>query len=420
MKWNKSLIVLAAIMSSGIAQDSDPLKMVLDVNPEVKAAELGYKSALENVKVAGVLPDPMLENSFSINSIETRNGPIENQIMLGQKFPLWGKLRRERNIQKIRADISKLNLENVKVKISFLLRKHLAEYSKLTESLLILENYREELETFQAIAQSQYANGMGLTQHPIIKLQIEESLVESQLNAIESSLEKSNNNLQVLFNGLFSDDLFDRDLRQNINSMSKEYWLNLAHQQNQAFAQAQALVAIASDQIKLAKLKNYPDLITGMTYSFVGPTEFAGAGSSGTDALGVKAGINIPLWFKKNRAKVKSASYGQKQQVENLSDVWNKIESDILSILKELNEINDTYKLYDESIIFETDQMLSSAYAAYETGKISFLDLLDSVRLGVKVKLEFENIKAKQTTLVARLYQTTGLINRNQENYNEN
>ncbi len=410
---NKLLIVAVIVITSGLAQTTDQIKVVLELNPEVKAAELAYQSALEKVKVAGILPDPMIEGSFSINAIETRNGPIENQIMLGQKFPLWGKLKRERNIERIKAEISKLNLDNAKVKVSFSLRRLLAEYFKLTESLNILKQYQKELETFQSIAQSQYAVGIGLTQHPIIKLQIETALVEGKINNYESTLERNINDLQVLFDGQFSTSLISSDFIQNISSKSNEHWLSLANENSPRYAQSQARVAIASDQLKLAKLKNYPDLIAGMTYSLVGPTDLGGAVSSGADAFGVKVGINVPLWFKKNKAKVKSASYTQKQQEELMSDVWNKIESDILSILKELNEISDTYKLYDESIINETEQMLSSAYAAYETGKISFLDLLDSVRLGVKVKLEFEGIKAKQTTLVARLYQSTGIINLN-------
>ena len=153
-----------------------------------------------------------------------------------------------------------------------------------------------------------------------------------------------------------------------------------------------------------------------MIYSIVGPTDLGGAVSSGADALGVKVGINVPLWFRKNKAKVKAASFIQKQQEELLSDTWNKIEFDILSIIKELSEVKETYTLYNDSIIYETDQRLSSAYSAYETGKINFLDILDSVRLGVKVKLEFEDIKAKQTTLVAKLYQLTGIIKQNQKN----
>ncbi len=216
--WNKLLIVSIIIITSGLAQTTDHIKVVLELNPEVKAAELAYQSALEKVKVAGVLPDPMIEGSFSINAIETRNGPVENQIMLGQKFPLWGKLKRERNIERIKAEISKLNLDNAKVKVSFSLRRLLAEYFKLTESINILKQYQKELETFQSIAQSQYAVGIGLTQHPIIKLQIETALVEGKINNYESTLERNINDLQVLFDGQFSTSLISSDFIQNISS----------------------------------------------------------------------------------------------------------------------------------------------------------------------------------------------------------
>ena len=417
---NKLLLVLFVIVALGFAQTIDPVAFVLEINREVLAAEKAYLGAKEKIKVSGVLPDPMLESSFSINSIETRNGPIENQIMLGQKFPLWGKLRRERNIGKIRANISGFNLDKTKVKISFLLRKRLADYFKLSESLEILEQYKVELESFQNVAQSQYANGLGLTLHPIIKLQIEAALVESKINAIESSLGKNVNDLQILFDGQFSMSIISDKFQLNLISKSDQYWLNRANKYNPSFAISQAKIAIAADQHKLARLKNYPDLTAGLTYSFVGPTDLGGAVSAGADALGVKVGINLPLWFKKNKARAKSASFNLQQQEDLLSDIWNNVEYDILSTLKELREISDTYIIYDERLIQESEQMLSSAYSAYETGKISFLDLLDSVRLGVKIRLEFASVKAKQNTLIAKLYQNVGIINLNQENYDEN
>jgi outer membrane protein TolC len=418
--WNKLLIALIAIVASGYAQTIDPIELVLEINPEIKAAELAYQSALEKVKVAGLLPDPMIEGSFSINAIETRNGPIENQIMLGQKFPLWGKLRREKNIEKIRADISALNLDNTKLKISFLLRKRLADYFKLSKSLEILEQYKVELESFQNVAQSQYAHGIGITLHPIIKLQIEAALVESKINDIESRIEININNLQVLFDGQFSTSVIGDKFQLKLISKLDQYWLNRANKYNPSFAIFQANIAIASDQYKLARLKNYPDLTAGLTYSVIGPTDLGGTVSAGADALGVRVGINLPLWFKKNKARVKSAAFKIQQQENLLSDVWNNIEFDILSTLKELREIQETYTIYDERLIQESEQMLSSAYSAYETGKISFLDLLDSVRLGVKIRLEFVLVKAKQNILIAKLYQNVGIINLNQENYNEN
>ncbi len=419
-KWNKLLIVLIAIVTSGLAQMVDPIELVLEVNREVLAAEKAYQAAKERIKVSGVLPDPILETSFSVNPIETRNGPIENQIMMGQRFPLWGKLKRERNIEKISASISEFNLDKTKVKISFLLRKGVADYFKLSESLEILEQYKIELESFENIAQSQYANGIGLTQHPIVKLQIETALIESKINAIESSLEKNINDLLILFDGQFSTSLIGNRFQLDLISKSEQYWLDLANEHNPSFAISQANIAIASDKHKLAKLKKYPELIAGLTYSFVGPIDLGGAPSAGADALGVKVGINLPLWFKKNKARVKSASFSLQQQENLLSNIWNNIKYDILSTLKELEETKETYTIYDEQLLRETEQMLSSAYSAYETGKISFLDLLDSVRMGVKIKLEFAALQAQQNTLIAKLYQTTGIINLNQENYDEN
>ncbi|MEE9572180.1 MAG: TolC family protein, partial [Candidatus Neomarinimicrobiota bacterium] len=237
---------------------------------------------------------------------------------------------------------------------------------------------------------------------------------------IESRLEININNLQVLFDGQFSTNLIGDKFQLKLISKLDQYWLNRANKYNPSFAISQAKIAIVSDQYKLARSKYYPDLTAGLTYSVIGPTDLGGAVSAGADAFGVKVGINLPLWFKKNKAGVKSAALKIQQQEMLLSDVWNKIEFDIISTLKELSEIKDTYTIYDERLIQEFEQMLSSAYSAYETGKISFLDLLDSVRLGVKIRLEFASVKAKQNALIAKLYQNAGIINVNQENYNEN
>lgn len=408
--WASLVLVVALINANGLAQNKDQIDYVLEINPEVRAAQNAYKSALENVKISGVLPEPKIEGVFSVNSIETRNGPVENQIMLGQKFPLWGKLKKERNIQKIKSEISRLQLEATKVKTAYLFRKYNAEYNKLSKSLDILVQYRDELETFKAVAQTQYANGLGLTQHPIIKLQIEEALVKTKINTLESALEKTTNDLQALYDGQFNIDQLIPDFQIVIKNLESKYWIEVTNSYSPKYLIAQARIAIANDQYKLSKLKNYPDLVAGITYTMVGPTDLGGAVSSGKDAFGIKAGINIPLWFGKNKAQIKSASYTLNQQEQLLTDTWNYIESDIYSTVKELIELKETFKLYDESIIYDADQMLSSAYAAYETGKISFIDLLDSVRLGVKVKLEYEEVIAKQSIMVAKLFNTAGLI----------
>jgi outer membrane protein TolC len=54
--------------------------------------------------------------------------------------------------------------------------------------------------------------------------------------------------------------------------------------------------------------------------------------------------------------------------------------------------------------------MLASAFSAYETGNISFLDLLDSERMVVKVRLEYEAANASTRIASAKLLKAAGLI----------
>ncbi|MCH7731077.1 MAG: hypothetical protein IIB44_00980 [Candidatus Marinimicrobia bacterium] len=81
-----NLVLLGIVLSQ---VNVDPVKVLLSKNRDILAAEEAYKAALKNIKVYGVLPDPMVESTFFIEPIETRNGPMKGQFMLCQKFPLW-------------------------------------------------------------------------------------------------------------------------------------------------------------------------------------------------------------------------------------------------------------------------------------------------------------------------------------------
>ena len=412
--WNKLLILIFAIVTSGLAQTIDPIELVLEINREVLAAEEAYKAALKNIKVYGVLPDPMVESSFFIEPIETRNGPMEAQLMLGQKFPLWGKLKRERSVAVRKAEIASFNLQQKKIVVVFQMKKDWENYLKLKNSLEILNKYREELKTFRSIALIQYSTGVGITQHPILKLQIEISLIESQINSLESNFDSVVNSLQSLFDGSFSPELFGDQRTEVLPSNSSEYWLDVAKETHPLYSKAQRELDIVILKNELAVRKNYPDLITGLTYTIIGDGSSMTT-SAGTDAMGFKVGLNLPIWFGRNKARIESTKLTIRSNEEMVEEVWNRVEDDVRSTKKDLDEIQETYILYNDKLVQESEQMLSSAYSAYETGKISFLDLLDSQRMVVRVRLDFETVEAKRRIASAKMLKNIGLIKLNEE-----
>ena len=397
----------------------DPIRLLFDNNRDLRAAEKAYQAAKEKVKTFGVLPDPMVESSLFLEPIQTRNGPMEGQLMLGQKFPLWGKLRRERKVAQERAEIAALNLEQKKVVAVFQMRMDWENYLKLKNSLDILDGYRSELESFRTIALTQYSTGTGITQHPILKLQIEISLIESQINTLQSSLESVVNSLQSLFDGAFTLELFKGQRTNILPSNTAEHWLNLAREVHPLYLKAQRDLQIAVLQKELAVRRNYPDLIAGLTYTAIGE-EGAMEQSVGDDAWGFKIGLNLPLWFGRNKARVRSSKLMIVSREESLEETWNQIEDKVRSTKKDLEEIDETSVLYKEQLVQESEQMLASAFSAYETGRISFLDLLDSERMVVRVRLEFETVEARRRIASARLLRDTGLIYLGEESQNEN
>jgi outer membrane protein TolC len=249
-----------------------------------------------------------------------------------------------------------------------------------------------------------------MTQHPILKLQIEQSLIDSRINSMETILENTINDLQTLFNGSFTEKMISNDWDITIPSKPVEYWLEIADTLHPSFQIAKNTVEIATAQKEINVRNNYPDIIAGLTYSLVDQTELPGAPAAGKDAFGIKLGLNIPLWFKRNKARVQAATLNIKAKEALLENTWNQIIEDIHSVQKEFYETEDTYIIYRDNLIQESEQMLASAFSAYETGNISFLDLLDSERMAVKVRLEYEAANANNRIASAKLLKAVGLI----------
>ena len=421
---------LCAVLLSGVisAQPGQPkaaaalppaVELLFRNNRALKAAEQEALAARERVRATGLWPDPVVEFTGFVRPIQTRDGPVESQAMVGQKIPLWGQSRRRRTVAATRADIAGLEVRDLQLRLVYRLRSYRADYVKLIRSLEILSAYRSDLESFRQVALTNYATGVGLTQHPILKLQIEMSLIQSQVNTLSSQLATVVNLLQALYDGNFVPDTLASGLHTQPPEISADSWLALAERAHPRLQMARREQQIAILQQELAVRKGRPNLIAGVTYSAVGPTKQAGTVNPGGDAVGVKLGLNLPLWFGGNRARVEAARREVTAREATTEGLRNDVEQEVRSAKMQLDQLGETYQLYAGSLVQEADQMLSSAYAAYETDKIAFLDLLDSERMVKRVRLDFEAVRADRHKAVARLLMAAGHIQIEVEEINE-
>jgi outer membrane protein TolC len=73
-----------------------------------------------------------------------------------------------------------------------------------------------------------------------------------------------------------------------------------------------------------------------------------------------------------------------------------------------MESLGDQLNLYQHALIPQARQSLESSEAAYETGKISFLELLDSERFLLNVRYGYVKIKTDYLTAQARMERALG------------
>ncbi|MDH3349840.1 MAG: TolC family protein, partial [Desulfobulbaceae bacterium] len=68
------------------------LEQALISNDALLAARAQFRAASAKVRQAGVLPDPKLEIQYYLQPVETRTGPQQATLGIGQGLPWFGKL----------------------------------------------------------------------------------------------------------------------------------------------------------------------------------------------------------------------------------------------------------------------------------------------------------------------------------------
>jgi len=401
------LFNLAPILAED--QLAPQLELLLKRNPAVKAAREQVEAARRQVEAEGVLPDPKLQSTLFLQSIETRNGPMQGQLMLSQKFPLWGKLSLRRKLAYLTYETSRQSLVEIEVQTTFTYRKLVANYLKVSRTLNILKDYRKELASFRQIALTQYATGQRMTQHPILKLDIEENLVETRIQTLSAKLHDIRRSLEALFQAPF-DTTWVSFSEPLVEAPDTNQWKKLLWQTNPRHLKATLAVKQAEVREELIKRADYPDLMAGLTYTLIGPTSAAMAENPGQDAFGVAIGVNLPIWLKRNKARKAAAQHRTRGTSEMLTNVDEMLLRDLRNAVKDLEATLVTYRLYQEELIPRSKQMVASAFAAYQTGKLDFLDVLDSERMAVNVRTQFEKVKADRWIQTANIWRILGWI----------
>ena len=391
----------------------DYIEEALERNPSIQEASARYQMAVEKVPQVSGLPDPMFSFNQAIRSVETRVGPQVNSFMLSQVLPWFGTLDLRGKVATQEASAWEYIYMARQREVIARVKRAFYQLGYVDAALRIAEEDKSLLEHYEGLAQTRYATGQGL-QQAVIKVQAEITKVINRLDILNQQRLSLAGSLNTLM------DRPPHDLVPTVARLSPpnvalnlQALYELGDENRQELKAAEALVERSERSIELAKRDPWPDFMVSAGFINVGKRDDP-AGilqpptDNGKNAFSLGVGITIPIWQGKYDAGVQQAAAELSVQRSNYADVRNEMEFSIRDQVIRLETLQEQVDLFENALIPQAEEALRSTEAAYETGQLGVLDLLDSERVLLDVRLINARYYSDHLTALADLERALG------------
>ncbi|MFQ5443688.1 MAG: TolC family protein [Nitrospinales bacterium] len=387
--------------------------IAFDRNPGLKAAKANWRAVIERYPQVTALDDPEIGfDTWNIptgfNLDETRN----TIYWISQKFPFPGKL-------KIKGDIVAQEVKVAGTQFEIAARELLAELEVGYHELLYMDRAIDIVRKNKTLAA--HLSKISATEYSAQATTLNDVLkAQSQLAQLDNDL--------ILLTELrlievaHINTLLDLPPGQSIGKprdvpfipfdieLKQLYQMVREHQQELKINGFE--IEKSRHKILLAEKKYYPDFRTSFKW-------FDNNNIGLDQGLGVFVGINVPIWFAKNRARVSEARNNLHALEYEKKNLENRTFAEINKIYFKIKNSNRLVRLYKNSLIPQALQSLEITETWYKQNKGSFTGLLEARSTWLNFQLAYQRALADYFQHIARIERLTGVnleIAKNKEN----
>lgn len=390
------------------------LQQAAQNNPGLQAEYQQYLAGLEQVPQVTTLPDPEVSFGYFINPIETRVGPQQARFGLTQMFPWFGTLGSRGNVATQKAKAAFEAFRESRNSLFFEVHKTWYNLYEIEESIRIIQENIDILETYESIATSRYETGE-VSQADILLVQIEKEDLRTKLALMKDNREVATQKFRELLNEESMADIQLPDtLRAREQTLSVPELEQSVIQRNPQLNKFSHLAESAEYGIEVARKEGLPNFGVGFDYIITDKRSIALA-DNGQDALMIRAGLQIPLYRKKYRAKEKQARI-QLQSVEHRQAATrNQLQTRLAEALRNYEDAQRRLSLYEDIQLQRTSQAINVLTEEYANGETDFEELLRLQRKLLNYQLARAEAIVDNNTAVAQIEYLYGKYNVNPE-----
>ncbi len=412
------LVCVSGLMAAALAQ-ADPqlddlLSQASERNPAVLEAFSRYRAALQRAPQVSALPDPELAFTQYARTPETRVGPQWSIVSVSQRFPWLSKLRAQGQQKEKEAAVMAALYEARKDEVARQVRLAYWDLAYADRAAAIAAEDLETLRHFETLAQARYSQGVGL-QQAAVKLQAE---ITRGLNRLQT-LRRRRVDLESTLNALC-----DREPSTPIGPVTmpeappvqaEVATLYAAAKDNRPeLAAAFLRIETEEKRIDVARKQGFPELRVGAGYTLITQrSDPAGIAmppaGNGKDVYSVTVGTTLPIFRRKYNAAVHEATEDFLASKHNYRGLWTRVQADIRSVSFDIETIQEQIRLFETRPLPQAEQALRSGESAYAAGEGGVLDLLDSSRTLLEIRLGLVQMHTDYLKALAELERAVGL-----------
>jgi len=372
--------------SSGL---SNFLAFAMLNQPQVEAAYFDWASSVERITVERSLPDPRLTFQSDISDVVMSLMPG-----LMMDFPGPGKLKAAANVATAESDARYFAFESSVLQTAFALKKAYYQLHFLDAKVGVNRQTLALVTDLERLARAQ--NDVGkVTLQDVLRAQIEQERLTTEID----NLEDSRNPMLAQFKaalGMKEEDAappVPQKFESTPLDLTSDKLFATALARNPRLKAMEAEVRRADASLRLAFKARVPDFSLGLEADVkASPVVFT-----------PQIGITLPIWRDKIAAQIAGAQAGKRAAEARLSAEQIALAVEFAEKSFMFREASRNLELLTERLLPKARQSLEVARAAYLSGQLDFLNLIDAERTLFGIQLSEVEARTQRELVLAEL-----------------
>ena len=337
---------------------------------------------MQRIPQSSALPDPMLQVTHFVESVQTRTGPQNNVFMLGQKLPWFGKLNSQKKKSSLEAEALWFLYQNQQLMLARNVSVAFFEYGFTDKSIQITSENLDLLKGLEPIVEDKVRSGGDI--NPLLRLKVEIGKVDDRLQSMRQMRIRQSAKLAELL-ALPEDTILPWPnwgaAQPELMDLNRASLITTIRDHHPGLLMLERKIESAEARREIARLQSFPDITLGINYIQVGdPVVNPNTPDASRDPWGITVAINLPIWFKKSDG-AKAEALADKRAAENdYEGALNALKAELTASMSNIEDANRRLNLYGEELLDLARQAVENSLASYQAGRAGILEVIDSER----------------------------------------